>query len=397
MLDILEKDALKVLLVDDDSADRILVGRLLSRGELDVNLLESEDASAALAVDTEDVDVILLDYFLPGLSGLDAIANLKARWPWAAIVVLTGQGDESVAKQAIQMGAVDYMSKKKLTRESLWRVIENGVELAFMRWRLEQQREELSQFAEMMLHDFKAPVRALLFTSEEISEGLDRADDTSLREDVDLIQRTARQMRDLLSALSDHVRHDHDNLGNQVNLADAVATAQAVLSCELKELSAKVECDLQAPDFQGSPAQIAQVMQNVIGNALKYRSDAVPPHIKVESRSGPHDSVEIIISDNGIGIAPEYHKVVFEPFRRGPATHGQRGSGLGLATCRRIVRRHGGRIWCEESALGGTAIHMEVAREARSADRRISGAQLRMLAVEAARPERQPVLRRLLK
>ena len=112
MLDIHEKDALKVLLVDDDSADRILVGRLLSRGELDVNLLESEDASAALAVDTEDVDVILLDYFLPGLSGLDAIANLKARWPWAAIVVLTGQGDESVAKQAILMGAVDYMSKK---------------------------------------------------------------------------------------------------------------------------------------------------------------------------------------------------------------------------------------------------------------------------------------------
>lgn len=395
MLDMLDKDALKVLIVDDDSADRILVSRLLDRGELAVNTLQSEDASGALALDEEDVDVILLDYFLPGLSGLEAMVDFKARWPWAAIVVLTGQGDESVAKQAIQMGAVDYLPKKGLSREVLWRVIENGVEMAFMRWRLEQQREELSQFAEMMLHDFKAPVRALLFTCDEIVEGMHEGDGSHLREDVDLIQRTAGQMRDLLSALSDHIRHDHDNLSNDVSLADAVATAKAVLSCEIKDLSATIECDLQAPDINASSAQIAQVMQNLIANALKYRSEA-PPYIKIESRLGPGDAVEIIVSDNGIGIAPEYRKVIFEPFRRGPATHGQRGSGLGLATCRRILQRHGGRIWCEESDLGGTAIHMQIALDAGVVRRRITGAQLRDLAAQASKPEPQPVLKRLI-
>jgi signal transduction histidine kinase len=113
-------------------------------------------------------------------------------------------------------------------------------------------------------------------------------------------------------------------------------------------------------------AEMIQLLQNLIGNALKYRRADVVPDIRISSSR--HDGLwEITVEDNGIGIRPEYAETVFLPFRR---LHGREipGTGIGLALCRRIVERHGGRIWVESARDGGSAFHFTVPVERTSAD-----------------------------
>ena len=131
----------------------------------------------------------------------------------------------------------------------------------------------------------------------------------------------------------------------------AYENAVANLSAAIAEAQARIErADL--PDVLSNPAQLLQVFQNLISNALHYRG-AVTPHIRVFAER--QNSFWLFsVSDNGPGIAPQYHSLIFEPFKR---LHGadRPGSGIGLAFCRKFIEREGGKIWVEsEEGKGAT-------------------------------------------
>lgn len=350
---------LNVLIIDDDASDRLVLRRLLERHGAPVKITEQTDPLDAIDLSEDDPDVVLLDYFLTGVTGIDCLDQLRLRWPWAAFIVLTGQGDEAIAKQAIQAGATDYLPKRALSETSLWRSIQNGVELAYMQWQLAEQREELSHFAAMLLHDFKAPVRAILFGCETIVEDLAGGDRSAIRNSVDMLEVSAAHLRDLVASVSDHIRLDQEQIDGDIDFQRSFDAATVSLAPEIEASKAAVSCDLDVGTVVGSTAQIAQVLQNLIANALKY-STSPSPAVEVTGRSVGPDRVELVVSDNGPGVAENFREVIFEPFRRGSVASEKRGTGLGLATCRRIVKRHGGHIWCDESALGGAAIHIRL-------------------------------------
>jgi signal transduction histidine kinase len=100
---------------------------------------------------------------------------------------------------------------------------------------------------------------------------------------------------------------------------------------------------------------IQQVFQNLIGNAMKYRRPDVRPRICVSAELRDHESI-LSVADNGVGIAPENLELVFGPFKR-LEQGGARGTGLGLAITRRIVERHGGKIWAESTLGSGSTFH----------------------------------------
>jgi len=103
---------------------------------------------------------------------------------------------------------------------------------------------------------------------------------------------------------------------------------------------------------------LESLFQNLVGNSLKYRSSE-PPRIHVSARREGGDWV-FSVRDNGIGIDPRYHDVVFRTFERLNRDDARPGTGVGLALCKRIVERHGGRIWVESTASQGATIHFSI-------------------------------------
>jgi light-regulated signal transduction histidine kinase (bacteriophytochrome) len=136
-----------------------------------------------------------------------------------------------------------------------------------------------------------------------------------------------------------------------------LAQVRSNLQASIAETGAAISGD-SLPVVISNSAEMVQLLQNLIGNALKYRREGIAPDIRLSSSR--HDGFwEITVEDNGIGIRSEHAETVFLPFRR---LHGREipGTGIGLALCRRIVERHGGRIWVDSARNGGSAFHFTV-------------------------------------
>ena len=145
--------------------------------------------------------------------------------------------------------------------------------------------------------------------------------------------------------------------GKPVDLNLVLQEASFNLLATIQESGAVIESD-PLPEVMGDHVQLVQVLQNLIGNSIKYRS-ADPPriHLSAESRDG---ELAIVVRDNGIGIDPAYSEGVFKLFKRLHARHDYSGNGVGLAICRKIVQRHGGRIWVESTLGQGAAFYFTI-------------------------------------
>jgi len=118
------------------------------------------------------------------------------------------------------------------------------------------------------------------------------------------------------------------------------------------EARAEVEIG-DLPTVMGNPTQIEQLLQNLMANALKFHGDG-RARVWVRAEGEAHGMTQIAVADSGIGIAPEKREHVFEMFQRLHDREAYEGTGIGLAVCRKIVERHGGRIWVDEREGGGS-------------------------------------------
>lgn len=170
---------------------------------------------------------------------------------------------------------------------------------------------------------------------------------------VDGAKRMQILITDLL-AFSRVGRTQDDRL--PVRLDAALDTALANLSAGLEESGARVVRPDALPGVTGDPTLLTMLWQNLIGNAVKFRSADRPPLITVETGTGPDGEHTFAVTDNGIGIPPEFGEKVFVIFQRLHSRDVYDGTGIGLALCRKIVEHHGGRIALDTSYTGGTRI-----------------------------------------
>ncbi len=220
---------------------------------------------------------------------------------------------------------------------------------------LKRSNEELSHFAHIVAHDLQSPLRGVL----SFAQLLQRRAQTSLPADhnelLNHIVESARRMQDLVEALLRFAQVGQGDLEKkQVSMNELTDAALQSLQLQVLEDNATITRE-ELPAVFGDPVQLVQVLQNLIGNALKYRRPDVAPQIRVYATRGALETV-IAIEDNGEGIAPEHRQSIFEPLSR---LHGAElpGSGLGLAMCDRIIGRHGGRIWVESQLGAGSTFH----------------------------------------
>lgn len=347
---------LRVLIVDDDEGDRKQLKRLLSKTDFDVSVHEACCVKESFDLDLDEVDAVFLDYLFPGDTGLSSLGHYHLKWPRAALFFMTGQGDEALAKTSIQFGATDYIAKHALTEKAVQHMMHTGLAQAEAQWRLEEQRRDLATFSEVLVHDFKAPIRAASYLSEQIEEDLTGGNVEAAIDALRLLRASANQMQDMIQSLADHVRLDRDVELSEVCAEELCDRALLALDREIAVSGAKLTMDMSEASmpFLCRPLQLVQVLQNLVANALKYCGNNAPD-VRISARFDAVGNVIFEVSDKGTGVPKDQIERIFEPFKRGPGTGKLAGTGLGLATCRKIIARHNGKIWCSsEHGAGAT-------------------------------------------
>ncbi len=237
---------------------------------------------------------------------------------------------------------------------------------------LERSNTDLREFTAVASHDLAQPLQVVAGYAELLAESPGVAVDENAAALVQRIRAGVDRMQALINDLLTYsqVVTPSSRAFARVELAEALAEVVELFSDQISDSGATVEAR-ELPAVHADRPQVLQLLQNLLGNALKYVEPGTAPVVVVsarpaERRPGANDTTvpgasepeqwELSVSDQGIGIAPEQREAAFTMFQRLVDRGDYEGTGIGLAVCRRIVERHGGRIWIEEAPGGGTRV-----------------------------------------
>lgn len=262
----------------------------------------------------------------------------------AGLVVHSEMGQRARAEEEI----------RKLNADLERKVAERTAELAERAKDLERSNEELQQFAYVASHDLQEPLRTIASFTQLLAKRYGEKLDDKAREFIGFAVDGSKRMQTLINDLLAFSR-----VGTQAKALAPVrcdTTMDLVLRSLKKatEESGAVITRDRLPMVLADDVQLGQLLQNLVGNAIKFRSDKGPPRIHIGSEGSTSEGWKIFVRDNGIGIAPEHYERIFVIFQRLHTKTQYAGTGIGLAVCKKIAERHGGRIWVEPTAGGGS-------------------------------------------
>ncbi|WP_414652291.1 sensor histidine kinase [Ideonella sp.] len=376
-----------VMVVDDMPANlQVMAGELEREGYAVVVAQGGEEALGRAALVRPDL--ILLDVLMPGLDGFETCRRLKADEAMRDIPVIfmTALSDTPQKVTGFQAGAVDYVTKPLDGAEVLARV-RTQIALSAMRRQLAERNDqlaqevavreqaqaalqrsnaELEQLAYVASHDMQEPLRMIASYLQLVEQRYHDKLDADGREFIGYAVDGAKRMQGLINDLLTYSR-----VGTKarpfapVALHTVVDTALGYLRLAIEESGARIEVGA-LPQVNGDATQLVQLMQNLIGNAIKFRGEAAP-RIGIEAHP-EGEAWHVTVRDNGIGIEAAYFERIFVLFQRLHGRGAYPGTGIGLALCKRIVERHGGRIWPESVPGQGSAFHFTLPRATAAAD-----------------------------
>jgi signal transduction histidine kinase len=252
------------------------------------------------------------------------------------------------------------ITERKRAEEAL---AERSVQLERTNRELVALNAELDDFTNVASHDLQEPLRTLTAFSDMLRKDLDQSLPERAAQDVGFITDAAKRMQTLIQDLLALSRAGRvAKKREKVSLGECADLALEALAIRIKETGAQVTRD-NLPEVWGDSTLLTQLYQNLIGNALKFCGDQ-PPVIRltVEERDG---SPVFGVKDNGIGIESKYAQQIFQPFRRLHGHAQYEGSGIGLAICRKIVERHGGKIWVDSEPGKGAHFRFTITHRRR--------------------------------
>ncbi|HEY2031938.1 MAG TPA: ATP-binding protein [Myxococcales bacterium] len=226
--------------------------------------------------------------------------------------------------------------------------------------KLEVSNRELQDFAMIASHDLQEPLRKVQMFGDKLRRKYSAA--------------LGDEGRDWLTRMMNAAARGQSLIQGLLAFSRVTTKAQPPVPVDLGETAREVASDLEAriadvgghvqigrlPVIEADPLQMRQLLQNLIGNALKFRKPDEPPVVRVDCRTGPHNQYEIEVSDNGIGFDQKYVDRIFKLFQRLHERGTYEGSGMGLAICRKIVERHGGHITARSVPGKGTTFVIDL-------------------------------------
>ncbi len=224
---------------------------------------------------------------------------------------------------------------------------------------LVRSNNDLEQFAYVASHDLQEPLRAVSGFVELLKRHLSGTLDEKRTEYFNFIVDGVDRMQSLINGLLEYSRVGTRGKAPELaGMKDALDHALLNLHRSVEESGAQVEAG-ELPSVVMDPLQLQQLFQNLLGNAIKFRSAETPPRITVNAERGA-DEWLIAVRDNGIGIDPQFAQRIFLIFQRLHTRSEYPGTGIGLAVCKKIVERHGGRIWVESKPGAGAAFFFTI-------------------------------------
>ncbi len=228
---------------------------------------------------------------------------------------------------------------------------------------LAQSNRDLEQYAHVASHDLQEPLRQVKAFAELAHAQLAGKVDSKCAQYLQFVHDGAVRMSDLVQDLLVYAQvGGGERKLEPTSLEDALAAAVTNLESSITEAGATVTHD-PLPALRADRSQMIQLFQNLLSNAIKFRRDDVPSKVHIGVRQDGRQW-ELGVRDNGIGIDPKYYDKVFLLFSRLNDRRSYPGTGIGLAICKKIVDRHGGRIWIESKGRGGTTVCFTIPEDA---------------------------------
>jgi signal transduction histidine kinase len=351
-----------LLLVDDVPENLLAVEAALKPlGHRILRASSGEDALRCLL--TDEIGVIVLDVQMPGLDGFDTARHIKERERTRdiPIVFLTALGgDVDHRSRGYDVGAVDYLAKPvdpDLLRAKVRVFLElhlatqelrvQGELLALRTAELERSNADLEQFSYVASHDLQEPLRAMAGYLELLTDHLGEQLDDEARLWLDRGSEAAQRMSSMIRDLLTYARAGSGGGEREdVDLDEVMERVCRSVSASIDEISASIDVPKSLGRVHAVRSDVERILQNLVSNALKYHGE-LPAQVAVRAEAEDR-MVAVSVRDNGRGVPEADLERVFGRFER-VAGEPYPGTGLGLAVCRRLVERAGGRITMERN------------------------------------------------
>ena len=359
----------EILVVEDTETERHLLCDILQTEGF--HAIGCESGKEALRqVRQRRFGVAIVDLRLPDIHGTDLLEQVRKIDDQVQVIIYTGAASFDSVKEAINLGAFAYVEKlgspaellRHVHRAFRERVHRYATELeSAVRHRTEQlarSNRELEGFASIVAHDLRSPLLTVSGYCQILQEEYKARLDPTARQYLEHIEAGIQRMSDLISDLLDYSRVGRTAEPLQpVDLDAVVAEALANLDADVRQAAAQVTVE-PLPTVAAVRAQMLQLFQNLLGNAIKFHG-AAAPMVRVRC-TREKEYWQVAVEDNGIGIDPEHFDRIFQVFQR---LYGREyaGTGIGLALCKKIVELHGGRIWLTSEVGRGTTFFFTLA------------------------------------
>lgn len=222
---------------------------------------------------------------------------------------------------------------------------------------LKRSNEDLEQFAYVASHDLQEPLRTVTSYVQLLARRYKDKLDPDANDFINFAVDGSTRMRTLIQSLLEYSRVNSKRPFENINMNDLLNTQLSNLSESIKENNAIIKSE-SLPDIFGDPILISQLFQNLLTNAIKFKRDG-NPEINITGKKMNNEYL-FSVKDNGIGIPKEYADKIFVIFQRLHEADKFPGTGIGLAICKKIVERHGGKIWFESEPGKGTTFFFTI-------------------------------------
>ena len=352
-----------VLYVDDEE-NNLTPFRAYFRKKYEVHTATNvEDAFAILA--SNNIHIIITDQRMPQMTGIEFLEKTIEKYPDALRLLLTGYSDLDIVIEAINRGQISKFLQKPWDWDKFSLAIENCAltynakrDLKEKNLELQKTNDELNKFIYSISHDLREPLSTMLGLIQLSKKELLKAKD--FEKYFEMIKTCVLKQDALTRNMIDYYKNTHaEEIKEAVDFNRLVAGVYNYVRDHDKQIHFESDIE-QTATFSADLFRLEIILKNLLSNAVKYQNpDNQKPQVKVKVKSNEVEA-NIIVSDNGIGIKPEYAPHIFKLFYRAGVTGNKEGSGIGLYIVKEAVERMKGAIAVESAPLVGTTFKITI-------------------------------------